>query len=177
MLFFPRQIFRFWYFLGYWGVSGYHISSEKWKEKNSRERLGWGTLNTCKNSGPNFWREKKKKTWYIYIYILRSILYRRLGRGTLNTCKISGSNSQKRRRHFDFCAVKCKITAWHRNYLVLVCFRFRAFNLTWTWSYEVSLSNICTKLCTNMPWSIRKRLVQKKMVVQSKKGSLFFFLR
>ena len=79
-------------------------------------------------------------------------------------CKISGSISQKRRGHFDFCAVKCKITAWHRNYLVLVCFRFRAFNLTWTWSYEVSLSNICTKLCTNMPWSTCKLLVQKKML-------------
>ena len=39
-----------------------------------------------------------------------------------HVCKISRS---KRRGHLDVCAVKCKLTAWHR-YLVLVYTRFRA---------------------------------------------------
>ena len=68
---------------------------------------------------PHFQRKKKKKN-----------IREKLGSATLNTCKISGSISQQRRGHLDFCAVKCKITAWHRNYLVLVYIRFRALNLT-----------------------------------------------
>ena len=62
-----------------------------------------------------------------------------------------------------------KITAWHCNYLVFVYIRFRALNLTYYWSYAVSSSIFCAKLCTSMPWSTWKRLVQKK------KGSFFYF--
>ena len=36
--------------------------------------------------------------------------------------------------------------------------------MTYSWPYVVCSSNICAKLCTNMPWSIWKRLVQKKIV-------------
>ena len=46
---------------------------------------------------------------------------KRRGKGTLNTCaKFQSLNSKKRRGYLDFCAVKCKNTAWHCNYLVLV---------------------------------------------------------
>ena len=64
--------------------------------------------------------------------------------------------------------LSAKITAWHCNYLVLVYSRFPALNLTSYWSYAVSSSIFCSKLCTNIPWSTWKRLVQKK------NGSLFF---
>ena len=57
-----------------------------------------------------------------------------------------------------------KITGWQCNYLVLVYIRFWALNLTQYWSYAVSSSNFCAKLCANMPWSTWKRLVQKKKV-------------
>ena len=41
-----RQIFGFLYILGYLGLKGFHISSEKKKEA-TRQRLGRGALNTC----------------------------------------------------------------------------------------------------------------------------------
>ena len=36
----------------------------------------------------------------------------------------SVSVSQNRRGYLEHCALKWKITPWHRNYLVLVCIRF-----------------------------------------------------
>ena len=41
-------------------------------------------------------------------------------------CNISGSNSQKRRGHFDFCAVKCKN---HRLASFLPCFFVHKFDI------------------------------------------------
>ena len=63
---------------------------------------------------------------------------------------------------WTFVQLRAKITAWHRNYLVLVYIRFWALILTQYWSYAVSSSTFCAKFCTNMPWSTWKRMVQKK---------------
>ena len=96
---------------------------------------------------------------------------KRLGRGTLNTgAKFQGLTLKNGVDIWTFVRLSAKITAWHRNYLVLVCIRFSALNLTQHWSYAVISSNLCAKLCTNMPWSTWKRLVQKKM-------RHFFFFR
>ena len=49
-----------------------------------------------------------------------------------------------------------KITAWHRNYLVLVTVRFWALNLTSYGSHAVSSSNICANFvqtCLGAPGS------------------------
>ena len=52
---------------------------------------------------------------------------------------------------WTFVRLSAKITAWHRNYFVFVHIRFRALNLTSSWSYAATSSNCCAKLCTNMP--------------------------
>ena len=70
---------------------------------------------------------------------------------------------------WTFVRLSAKITAWHRNYLVLVCIRFHALDLPYYWSYAVSSSIFCAKLCTNMPWSTWERLIQKN------KWVIFFF--
>ena len=76
-------------------------------------------------------------------------------------CKISGSSSLKNGvDNWIFVRQSAKITAFHRNYLVLVDVRFWVLNIMQYWSYAVSSSNIYTKLCTNMPWRIWKWLVQ-----------------
>ena len=66
-----------------------------------------------------FWVKKKKKT------------RQRLGRGTLNTCaKILGLTLKNGVDIWIFVRLGAKITAWHRNYLVLVFIRFWALKLT-----------------------------------------------
>ena len=67
---------------------------------------------------------KKQKT--------KAPIRKRLDRGTSNTCaKIQDLISQKRRgQQLDFCAVNAKVTAWRRNYLILVYARFWALKLT-----------------------------------------------
>ena len=111
------------------------------------------------------------------IWVLRDPIFsaekkqnrKRLGRSTLNTCaKFQGLALKNGVDISTFVRLSAKTTAWHRNYLVLVYIRFWALNLTLNWSYSVSSSNFCAKLCTHMPWSIRKHLVQKK------NGSFFF---
>ena len=89
---------------------------------------------------------------------------KKLGRDTLNTCaKFQGLSLKNGVDTLTFVLYSAKITAWRRNfYLVLVYIRFRALNLTWYWSYAVSSSTMCAKVCANMPWSTWKRLVQKK---------------
>ena len=72
----------------------------------------------------------------------------KLAKGILHTCKISGLILKNGVDIWTF--VSAKITGWHRNYLILVYIWFRALNLTSYWSYAVSSSNFCAKLCTNM---------------------------
>ena len=92
---------------------------------------------------------------------------KKLGRDTLNTCaKFQGLSLKNGVDTLTFVLYSAKITAWRRNfYLVLVYIRFRALNLTWYWSYAVSSSIFRAKLCTDMPWSTWKPLVQKKKCV------------
>ena len=55
----------------------------------------------------------------------------RLGKGTLNTCaKFQGLTLKNGMDIWTFVRLSAKITAWHRNYLVLVYIRFGALNLT-----------------------------------------------
>ena len=52
---------------------------------------------------------------------------KRLGKGTLNTCaKFQGLTLKKAVDIWTFVRLRAKITAWHRNYLVLVYIRFWA---------------------------------------------------
>ena len=55
----------------------------------------------------------------------------RLGKGTLNTCaKFQGLTLKNGMDIWTFVRLSAKITAWHRNYLVLVYIRFGALNST-----------------------------------------------
>ena len=101
---------------------------------------------------PHFFQREKAKT--------KTKVRERLDRGALNTCvcKIAGSISQKRREHLEFCAVKCKITAWRRNYLVLVYIRFSALNLTW-------YTTIYTKYILFLPSALCRYLLPRLRVV------------
>ena len=70
----------------------------------------------------------------------------RFGKGTLNTCtKLQGPKNGV--DIWTLARLSAKITAWHRNYLVLAYIRFWALNLTSYWSYGVSSSIFCAKLC------------------------------
>ena len=63
--------------------------------------------------GEKLEREKKKN------------IRRRLDKGTWNTCaKIQGLPPKNRVDIWTFVRLSAKITAWHRNYLVLVYIRF-----------------------------------------------------
>ena len=78
-------------------------------------------------------------------------------------CQVSGSISQKRRGHLDVCAVKCKN---HGLASKLLGFSVNSilgvkFDLIFGPTQSI-LRVFCAKLCTNMPWSTWKRLVQKK---------------
>ena len=118
----------------------------------------WGYLGRKR---PYIFGEKKKEK--------ENPIRKRLGKGILNTrAKCQGLTPKNGVDISTFVRLSAKTTAWHRNYLVLVYIRFWALNLTLNWSYSVSSSNFCAKLCTHMPWSIRKHLVQKK------NGSFFF---
>ena len=76
----------------------------------------------------------------------------RLGKGTLNTCaKFQGLTLKNGVDIWTFVRLSAKITAWHRNYLVLVHIRLRALNLTEYCSYAVNSSIFCAKFGTNMP--------------------------
>ena len=56
---------------------------------------------------------------------------KRLRRGTLNTCaKFEGLTLKNGVDIGTFVQLSAKLTAWHRNYLVLVYIRFWALNLT-----------------------------------------------
>ena len=55
----------------------------------------------------------------------------RPGSGTLKTCaKFQGLNLKNGVNIWTFVRLSAKVTAWRRNYLVLVYFRFRALNMT-----------------------------------------------
>ena len=84
-------------------------------------------------------------------------------------CKFQGLTLKNGVDVWTFVRLSAKITAWHRNYSVLVYIWFWVLNLTSCWSYPVSSSIFCAKLCTNMPWGTWKRLVQQI------NGSSFFF--
>ena len=72
---------------------------------------------------PHIFGEKKQEK---NVYIRK-----RLGKGTLNTCaKFQGLTLKNGVDIWTFVRLSAKITAWHRNYLVLVYIRFWALNLT-----------------------------------------------
>ena len=68
---------------------------------------------------------------------------KRLGRGT-SPAKLQGLYLKNGVDILTF--VRQSTTACHRNYFVLVCFRFSALN-TYNWSCAVISLNICLKLC------------------------------
>ena len=71
---------------------------------------------------PHIFGEKKQEK---NVYIRK-----RLGKGTLNTCaKFQGLTLKNGVDIWTFVRLSAKITAWHRNYLVLVYFRF--WSLIW----------------------------------------------
>ena len=98
-----------------------------------------------------FGEEKKKKS-----------IRERLGRGTVNTCaKFRALTRKNGVDILTFVRLSAKITACHRNNLVLEFIRFWALILTYYWSYAVSSSIFCAKLSTSIGapgsgWSRKK---------------------
>ena len=98
------------------------------------------------------------------------LISKRLGRGTLNTCaKFQGLSLKN---GVDIWTVVRKVQKSRLGIVItwFYCiFDFgRATLLNIGPTYAVSFSKICAKLCTSMPWTTWKRLVQKQ-------NSHFFF--
>ena len=90
-----------------------------------------------------------------------------MDKGALNVsvCKNSGFNSQKRRGLLYVCAVKCKITAWHRNFLVWAVTRYSILGVKFDlilWVLRSQFFDFLRQTLCRHALGTWKRLVQKK---------------
>ena len=84
-------------------------------------------------------------------------------------CKFQGLTLKNGVDVWTFVRLSAKITAWHRNYLVLVYIRFWVLNLTQHWSYAVGSSYFLRE-------TFYKHALEHLEAAGSGKKKLFFFV-